>query len=220
MNGWTDYIRRSSLEFQPGAGFRYSNAGYHMLGEIVARVSGKSYYDYIREQVFRPAGMTTTDFYTRPQWHTDPRIAHPYAVQPSGEYVEAIDQRGYIGTPAGDAFSTCADMARFARALQGSKLLDRAFTHITLNGKVPLGPPAGSPPVAVPPVGFQCYGPTTMLVNNQWVTGHSGGAPGTSTDVQLYPDSDWVSVILSNRDFGDGRTPPPFPAKARDLITA
>jgi CubicO group peptidase (beta-lactamase class C family) len=219
MNGWTDYIRRSSLEFAPGAGFRYSNAGYHMLGEIVAKVSGKSYYDYIREHVFRPAGMTTTDFYTRPQWHTDPRIAHPYAVQPSGEYVEAIDQRGFIGTPAGDAFSTCADMARFARALQGSKLLDPVFTQITLNGKVPLPPPAGSGP-AVPPVAFQGYGPMVMLANNQWVIGHSGGAPGTSTDFQMYPDRDWVSVILSNRDFGDGRTPPPFPAKARDLIVA
>ncbi|MET8853490.1 serine hydrolase domain-containing protein [Amycolatopsis sp. NPDC004625] len=220
MNGWTDYIRRSSLEFSPGVGFRYSNAGYHMLGEIVAKVSDKSYYDYVREHVFRAAGMTSTDFYTAPQWRTDPRMAHPYAVEPSGEYVDAIDRRGFIGTPAGDAFSTCADMARFARALQGSKLLNPAFTAITLGGKLPLGPPPGSGSGGVAPVGFQCYGPVTMLVNNQWVTGHTGGAPGTSTDFQLYPDRDWVSVILSNRDYGDGRTPPPFPAKARDLIMA
>ena len=222
MNGTTDYIRRSSLKFLPGAGSGYSNAGYHLLGEIVAQVSGQSYYDYVREHVFRPAGMTSTDFYPRPQWHADPRIAHPFAVQPSGEYVDSIDQRLYIGTPAGDAFSTCADMARFACALQGSKLLDRGFTNITLGGKVPLGPPTGPPPVpppTAPPVGFQCYGPMTLLVNNQWVTGHSGGAPGTSTDFQMYPESDWVSVILSNRDHGTGGIPP-WPGKARDLITA
>jgi CubicO group peptidase (beta-lactamase class C family) len=226
MNGTMDYIRRSSLKFLPGAGTEYSNAGYHVLGEIVAQVSGQSYYDYVRDHVFRPAGMTSTDFYARPQWHSDPRIAHPYAVQPSGEYVDSIDRRLYIGTPAGDAFSTCADMARFARALQGSKLLDRAFTHITLSGKTPLGPPTGAPPgpppgpaPAVPPVGFQCYGPMTTLVDNQWVTGHSGGAPGTSTDFQMYPDSEWVSVILSNRDYGSGGVPP-WPVKARDLITA
>lgn len=226
MHGTTDYIRRSSLKFAPGAGFEYSNSGYHLLGEIVAQVSGQSYYDYIREHVFCPAGMTSTDFYARPQWHSDPRIAHPYAVQPSGEYEDSIDHRLYIGTPAGDAFSTCAEMARFARALQGSKLLDRAFTHITLGGKVPLGPPTASPTgpppgpaPAVPPVGFQCYGPMTLLVNGQWVTGHTGGAPGTSNDFQMYPDSDWVSVILSNRDYGQGGVPP-WPAKARDLITA
>lgn len=218
MNGTTDYIRRSSLAFAPGTGFSYSNAGYHVLGAIVAQVSGKSYYDYVREHVLRPAGMTTTDFYTRPQWHSDPRIAHPYAKQPSGERADTIDERLYVGTPAGDAFTTCADMARFARALQGSKLLDRVFTGITLNGKVPLGPPPGSPPVASPPVAFQCYGPMTTLVNSQWVTGHSGGNRGTSTDFQMYPDSDWVTVILSNYDYDGG--PPPVMKKARDLITA
>ncbi|WP_328603328.1 beta-lactamase family protein [Amycolatopsis sp. NBC_00345] len=221
MNGTTDYIRRTALEFTPGAGSRYSNAAYHVLGAIVAQVSGKSYYDYVREHVLRPAGMTTTDFYTRPQWHTDPRIAHPYAKQPSGERADTIDQRLYVGTPAGDAFTTCADMARFAFALQGSKLLNRAFTGITLNGKVPPPPQPGPPPgqaPKVPLVGFQCYGPVTLLVNNQWVTGHGGGAPGTSTDFQMYPDSEWVTVILSNYDYDGG--PPPVVMKARDVITA
>ncbi|MFI9383384.1 serine hydrolase domain-containing protein [Kutzneria sp. NPDC052558] len=222
MAGTTDFIRRSSLDFAPGAGFRYSNAGYHLLGEIVAQVCGQSYYDYVREHVFRAAGMTSTDFYTRPQWHSDPRIAHPYAVHSSGGYTDSIDQRLFIGTPAGDAFSTCADMAAFARALLGAKLLDRAFTPATLSGKVPLGPPVGpqpGPAPAVPPVAFQCYGPMATLVNGRWVIGHSGGAPGTSTDLQLCPDSDWVSVILSNRDFGDGGVPP-WPMKAREIITA
>ena len=217
MNGTTDYIRRSSLAFAPGAGSSYSNAGYHLLGAIVAQVSGKSYYDYVREHVLRPAGMTTTDFYTRPQWHSDPRIAHPYAKQPSGERADTIDERLYVGTPAGDAFTTCADMARFARALQGSKLLDPVFTGITLGGKVPPPSPPGPPP-AVPPVGFQCYGPVTLLVNNQWVTGHGGGNRGTSTDFQMYPDSEWVTVILSNYDYDGG--PPPVVMKARDILTA
>lgn len=218
MAGWTGYIRRSSLAFPPGAGFQYSNAGYHMLGEIVAAVSGQSYYDYVREHVFRAAGMSSTGFYTTPQWKTDPRMAHPYAKGASGEFVDAIDRRGFIGTPAGDAFSTCADMGRFARALQGETLLNRAFTGITLTGKTPLPPPPGPGP-AVPPVGFQCYGPMTQLVNNQWATGHAGGAPGTATEFQMYPDSQWVSVILCNRDYALG-VPPPVMAKARELITA
>jgi len=221
MNGTTDYIRRTALEFAPGAGSRYSNAAYHLLGAIVAQVSGKSYYDYVREHVFRPAGMATTDFYTRPQWHTDPRIAHPYAKQPSGERADTIDRRLYVGTPAGDAFTTCADMARFAAALQGSKLLDRAFTGITLSGKVPPPPQPGPPPggtPGAPHAAFQCYGPVSLLVGGQWVTGHGGGAPGTSTDFQMYPDTGWVTVILSNYDYDGG--PPPVVKKARDTITA
>jgi CubicO group peptidase (beta-lactamase class C family) len=221
MDGTTDYIRRSTLEFPPGAGNRYSNAGYHMLGVIVAQVSGQSYHDYVREHVFQAAGMTSTDFNAKPQWLTDSRFAHPYAKQPSGDRVDAIDQRMFIGTPAGDAFSTCGDMARFALALQGAKLLNRAFTGITLGGKVPPPPPSGPGPAAGTGqrTVFQCYGPMTQLVNNQWVTGHGGGAPGTSTDFQMYPDSQWVSVILSNYDYGRG-VPSPVMTKARDLITA
>ncbi|MEO6087425.1 MAG: serine hydrolase domain-containing protein [Umezawaea sp.] len=222
MDGTTDYIRRSELLFQPGAGSRYSNSGYHVLGAIVAQVTGRSYYDYVREHVFRAAGMTDSDFHARPRWHTDPRIAHPYATQPSGGRLDLIDKRLFIGTPAGDAFSTCADMARFARALQGEKLLNPAFTHITLSGKVPQPPPTVAPapgsPQAGTKVAFQCYGPLTLLVDDQWVTGHSGGAPGTSTDFQMYPDSQWVSVILSNYDYGMG-VPPPVMVKARELIT-
>jgi CubicO group peptidase (beta-lactamase class C family) len=216
MNGTTDYIRRTALEFAPGAGSRYSNAAYHLLGAIVAQVSGKSYYDYVREHVLRPAGMTTTDFYTRPQWHTDPRIAHPYAKQPSGGRADTIDQRLFVGTPSGDAFTTCADMARFALALQGSKLLNRVYTAITLGGKVPPPQPPGPAP-GIPPVGFQCYGPVTLLVRDQWVTGHGGGAPGTSTDFQMYPGSEWVTVILSNYDYDGG--PPPVVVKTRDVLT-
>ena len=45
------------LLFEPGMSRRYSNAGYVVLGLIVERVSGQSYHDYVREHVFRPAGM-------------------------------------------------------------------------------------------------------------------------------------------------------------------
>lgn len=218
MDGTTDFIRRSSLAFPAGARFSYSNAGYHVLGAIVAQASGQSYYDYVREHVFRAAGMTGTDFYTKPQWRTDPRMAHPYAKQPSGPRVDAIDLRMFVGTPAGDAFSTAADLGRFALALQGAKLLSPVFTDITLSSKVPAAPP-GPPPVGGAPPVFQCYGPVTASVRNQWVTGHSGGFPGTATDLQMYPGSQWVSVILSNYDYDPG-VPPPVFAKARELITA
>ncbi|MGH7675353.1 MAG: serine hydrolase domain-containing protein, partial [Gemmatimonadales bacterium] len=46
------------LQFEPGSKQRYSNAGYVVLGAVIERVSGMSYYDYVREHIFRPAGMT------------------------------------------------------------------------------------------------------------------------------------------------------------------
>jgi hypothetical protein len=110
-------------------------------------------------------------------------------------------------------------MARFGRALVGEELLNPAFTQIMLTGKVPLPPPPGPPPAGRPPlVGFQCHGPQTLLLNNQWAIGHGGGSFGESTEIQLYPASEWVSVILSNYDHPMGVVPP-IHAMARDLIT-
>src|SRR4030095_10641297 len=52
------------LAFEPGARMQYSNAGFVVLGLIIERVSGKNYYDYIRENIYQPAGMSGTDSYS------------------------------------------------------------------------------------------------------------------------------------------------------------
>jgi CubicO group peptidase (beta-lactamase class C family) len=223
MDGTTAIIRQEQLAFRPGASNQYSNSGYHLLGAIVAQASGQSYYDYVRERIFAAAGMSGTDFYTRPQRLADRRIARPYVKLPSGERVDNIGHTLFIGTPAGDAYATAADIDRFAQALLGEKLLSPAFTHITLSAKVPLGPPM-APPGSPPPQGgtpplpqatFQCHGPIGVLINNQWTLTFGGGSPGASTSIDMYPDSGWVVVVLSNYDMG---TVQPIAGMARKLI--
>lgn len=218
LDGTMAFIRQMPLAFAPGTGSKYSNAGFHTLGAIVAAASGQSYHDYIREHIFRPAGMRTTDFYTRPQRYDDRRIARPYQKQPSGERVDVLDQKLFIGTPAGDAQSTCADMDRFAQALLGERLLNHALTEITLSGKVPVQPeqPGQAPPGATPPLAsFQCYGPMGAYFSNQRSLGHGGGSQGVSTTIDMFPDSHWTVVILSNYD---ARTVRPIAGMARRLI--
>ena len=48
------------LDFEPGTQQRYSNAGYVLLGALVQRLSGVDYYDYVRTNIYEPAGMTET----------------------------------------------------------------------------------------------------------------------------------------------------------------
>jgi len=225
MDGTLGFIRTMRLAFSPGETNLYSNAGYHLLGTIVARISGSSYFDYVRKEIFRPARMNDTAFVTAPRWSRDPGIAHPYVKQASGERVDDVAGRVFIGTPAGDAFSTCADMDRFARALLGNRLLDSPATRTLLAGKVPLGPPRQGPPPSgsgvtgttravtspspPPPPGgsgprpqatLQCYGPIGALIQDRWTFGHGGGAPGESTGIEFRPDGEWVVVALSNYD--------------------
>ena len=51
------------LAFEPGTNEQYSNGGYILLGAIIEKVSGKSYYDYVRENIFKPAGMIEYRFF-------------------------------------------------------------------------------------------------------------------------------------------------------------
>ena len=206
MAGITGYVLRSEPMFAPGAGWGYSNSGYHLLGEIVAKASGMSYYDYVREHVFAAAGMTGADFVTKPRWLTDRNVAHPYRRDEQGRWADTTAEFGFVGTPAGEAFATVADMDRFARHLYRERLLDGPSTHLMLSGKVPPGypspPPGGNPPPQpgpAPRAVFQCYGPMGTLLGDQWSYGHSGGNPaGIATAVEFFPATDWVLVALTN----------------------
>jgi CubicO group peptidase (beta-lactamase class C family) len=201
MNGIMAIIKQSQLLFTPGTQYSYSNSGYATLGAITAQVSGQSYYDYVREHIFARADMTRSDFYTKPQWLTDPDIAHPYSSgpkgAPAGPLTDITSEEDFIGSPAGNAFSTAPDMVRFAQALTGGRLLSPAWSDLMTSGKVPLSPQQArdQPPSQLDMVG---YGPDIRIINDQIVFGHTGGAGGETTYIGIYPDLDWVAVILSN----------------------
>ncbi|HYH79477.1 MAG TPA: serine hydrolase domain-containing protein, partial [Longimicrobium sp.] len=50
----------TALAFEPGKGWRYSNTGFLLLGAIIEKVTGQDYYDYVRDHVFTPAGMSSS----------------------------------------------------------------------------------------------------------------------------------------------------------------
>jgi CubicO group peptidase (beta-lactamase class C family) len=205
MDGSMAIIRKSALLFAPGTRWGYSNSGYLTLGAIIAKASGLSYHDYVRRNIFGPAGMTRSDFFTAPQWQNDPRIAHSYALQGSGGRADTVGNQIFIGDSAGGAFSTVADMVRFARAVYHGRLLTPAFAELCLSGKFPMPPPAGGTADTTLPDNFATYGPIASIAGNRRVVGGGGSAVGPdiggiSTSLDVYPDSDWTAVILNNYD--------------------
>jgi CubicO group peptidase (beta-lactamase class C family) len=184
-----DIVRAEPLSFPPGSSYRYSNSGYFTLGAIVARVSGLSYYDYVRRNVFGRAAMSSAGFYPKPQREADPRFAHPYATQPNGQRVDVSANEPFVGTPSGDACASAPDLVAFGHALVGAHLLDQAYTDLMTGAKVPS--PAGP---------FQAYGILNAIVNDHTVLLHGGGSPGEATNISIYPDLGWVAVLLCNYD--------------------
>jgi CubicO group peptidase (beta-lactamase class C family) len=199
VNGTMAVIRQAPPQFPPGTRYSYTNDGFWILGAIIAQVSGQSYFDYVREHIFAPAGMTRTDFYTRPQVPANPDIARPYWTQQSGTRVDftTTPYFEFIGGPDGGAYSTAEDLLRFVTALRTGRLLNRSFAELVTGGKVPV-PPTGRPTGASQRLAG--YGFEDLIFGDRRVFGHPGGGPGRATNLDVYPDLGWVSVVLGNYD--------------------
>ena len=131
----TDFIplfAREPPQFEPGSRHEYSNAGYVVLGAVIERLSGVSYYDYVRTNIFEPAGMTATDSYARDSLPPNTAVGYtrggPGGAQtgPMRRNTETLPGRG---SAAGGGYSTAADLHRFTAALRA--------------GHIRAGPPAG-----------------------------------------------------------------------------
>lgn len=195
------------LAFRPGEKWAYSNAGFMVLGAIVERVSGRSYFDYVKGQVFERAGLGDTDFYEADR--VTPNLAAGYTkqnryLQGSKEWTSNIFISPVKGGPAGGACSTVEDLLRFDLALRTHKLLNRTYTDTVLAGKVEYRPGAK-----------YAYGFANDVVAGERVVFHDGGANGVSAEFDMYPDLGYTVVVLSNYDHPAAR---PVVKKAREII--
>jgi D-alanyl-D-alanine carboxypeptidase len=187
-----DYVKlygKRGLEFKPGSRWAYSNYGFILLGVVIERVTGHSYYDYVQQHIYAPAGMTRTGSLPETQAVADRSIGY---TKPPGATAWApnTDTLPYRGTSAGGGYSTVEDLARFAHALLSHKLLSPKTTKLLITGKVKAGPGARYA------YGFEdARGPD----GNGWV-GHGGGAPGMNGDLKIYPRSGYVVAVLTNLD--------------------
>ena len=180
---------------KPGAEFRYSNYGIVLLGAIIERVSGMSYFDYVRTHVYEAAGMTSTG--SLPETDTVPNRAAGY-MRSNDAWVPNADTLPWSGTAAGGGYSTVGDFFRFTEALQSGRLVSKAsLTQMIapgVNAQYGFG------------MSIAGEGPTRSF-------GHAGGAQGQNGDLRVFPESGYVVVALSNLD-------PPAASRMVDFIAA
>jgi CubicO group peptidase (beta-lactamase class C family) len=115
-----------------------------------------------------------------------------------------------IANPSGGSYSTVGDLFKFAQALIYHKLLTPAMTRTLLSPRVNSRQPGG------PPVDKYTYGFAYQAINGVTFVGHNGGTPGYEGQIDIYPRTHDVVVILANQD----QTMVPAISKAEAILTS
>lgn len=172
-HAYYEFVSRREPEFAPGAREEYCNGCYVVLGEIIARVSGMSYEDYIARNITGPLGMSNTGFLRRDQLPANAARFYGTPRGPGTPIVDVGQFHGVAGSAAGNIYSTLCDLLILDNALREHRLLDPQYTAQVLHGQ----PETGR---ATKRIGF------------------AGGAPGVNT--MLHGNGTWTVIILANRE--------------------
>lgn len=174
------------LLFEPGEKLEYSNGGPVILGLIIEALSGTDYYEYIREHIYRPAGMKHSDHFRRDDVASG--IALGYLRTEAGDWQDNGSDLSLRGSAAGGGYASARDLLAYSRALANERLLTRAQLETLWKPYNQTGP-----------MGYGYLFTVGGTPERRWI-GHNGGAPGISAEFMHYPDDGLAIIVLANQD--------------------
>jgi len=176
--------KQKELNFKPGEEFLYSNTGFTLLAEVVARVSGKSFAQFTQERLFTPLNMSNSLFYDDHQKIVSNRA---YSYERSGNgYKKSVLNFSNVG--ATSLFTTAEDLlkwsANFTEPTVGSPaVIEQMNTLASLNNGDTFGGAYGQ---------FISYYKGTKYIQ------HSGGDAGFRSYLARFPKQNLAIAILNN----------------------
>ena len=181
-----DLIAAEPFDFAPGEALIYNNSAYILLGHIIAKVSGRSYEDYVETELFAKLGMTRSSYCS----NTDvvPRKARGYRLRQEG-LIQGSYTNHLWPYSAGSLCSTVGDLVTWLRALHGGQVLpDSSYREMITPGTLNDGTPVRYA------MGLALHDP-----RGRPAIGH-GGAIGSGfvAHTAYYPDENLIVVMLVN----------------------
>jgi CubicO group peptidase (beta-lactamase class C family) len=181
-----EMFQDDALLFPPGTKAQYSTYGFNLLGSVVEGASGMKFLDYLRENVFTPAGMADTR--ADDVFEIIPNRAAGYVRLSSGAIANSKLADTSNKIPGGGLCATAGDVARFAVALQAGTLLKpETMRPMFVVQKTKDGRRTG-------------YGLGWLVGNwrGRREVWHHGGQPQVSTLLYMQPDRHLAIVFLAN----------------------
>jgi D-alanyl-D-alanine carboxypeptidase len=177
-------------DFPPGSAWSYSNSGYMLLGAVMEKVTGKPWYEVIREQLIEPLGLKRTGFY--PDEVVVTGRATGYSKDEQGKTILAPFVSISGPGAAGALTSNAGDLFRWMRALTTDRALPSGLYQVM-----------SSPATKLDGKRLD-YGFGLMLgtVRGEPVVEHNGGIEGFSSHLLYFPNQHVTVVVLANTDAG------------------
>ena len=179
------YFKDEPLEFKPGERFKYSNAGYILLGRIIEIVSGQPYSDFIEQNIFDKIGMKNSSCGDMKQ--VIPNLTKGYIIE-QNDFVKSDYINLSLAYSAGAILSTTEDLLKWQNALLSNTLLKassikQAMTPTLLNSgkRVPYG-----------------YGFRFSKLGNSPVIAHTGSTKGFTSIALFLPKEKLYITALTN----------------------
>jgi D-alanyl-D-alanine carboxypeptidase len=172
------------LLFEPGTSWDYSNTNFNLLGHLVERASGKPFWQFLEERLFRPLGMTATRY--NDHRRVIPLRADGYFFREGG-WAKRDPPVWDVGA-AGALLSTALDMAKWETALEAGRVLkasslEQMWTPVRLSG-------GGTYPYG--------FGWSVETFRGRRLLSHGGLMAGFSAYVARYPEERLTVVVLCN----------------------
>jgi CubicO group peptidase (beta-lactamase class C family) len=183
-------IKNDPYDFDPGKKWQYDNSGYFLLGQIIEKVSGQSYGDYLQTNFFDPLGMKNTGVY-----RTGIRLTHEalgYQFESGGKFTNALNWDMSWAGGAGALYSTVEDLFRWNEAVFGGKVLPAASLKAAWT-PVKISDDTGDDPDQ----GYG-YGWFISKLRGQREISHGGGLNGFICFLMRLPRENFTVVVLAN----------------------
>ena len=191
------------IRFEPGSKWEYSNTGMLVIGKVIEIVSGQTYFEYVRDNIYKPAGMTNTDAYELDRVNPNLAVGYDKRYTDTGiEWGNNVFSHVLRGGPQGGGYSTVEDLLKFDQALRSGKLISAESVKTLTSPKPELNSPNYG------------YGFQVDTVRN--VAGHGGGFTGINSNLDMYLGNGWSAIVMSNYSRGAA----PVQTKMRQLIAA
>ena len=202
VDDYKPLVAEETLAFEPGTKWQYSNTGFLLAGAVIEAATGRDYFDVVRERIYAKAGMPGSDSYDIDLVVPNLAIGYSRERTASGTRWRANTFEHVIrGGPAGGGYSTARDLLAFAEAMRKGRLVTPATAERLWTAK---------PELQSPDYGFG-FGVGRDALGR--TAGHSGGFSGIASVLDIYLDTGWTVVVLSNVDGGM----PPVAQKLREV---